>query len=325
MTATSVLPVPPKKSRGGAPHVPATRLRSPTTPPAAVERLHAIAPDLPVPRARDRRRARWLYDRTWGRTRKGAGWPLPEGTQTIQAPTPGGDVRLWHLTGAPGAGTVVLAHPDRRYGGHWFVREGWIEALQERGLGVVWFDQPGYGRGNGGSPFLYENVAAACLRAQRLDAGPVRLIGISLGAFAAAIAAAHVPLAAVVLESPYPTFGDWYRGRGWSIERAAIGAWSLAFGKSMPAVDAGHLFSTTRMPALVAWSRSDETTAAALSRALADVRPTQTYEGDSPHLGLWADPGYRAAVMDFLESASTAAPNGARAGATPASGHRVIA
>lgn len=265
--------------------------------------LDRLTPDdLPGVHPTDRRRARRLYDRAWGKTRRGSGWELPAGTQTLAVDTPLDPLRLWHLPGRPGAGTVVLAHPDRRYGGHWFVKEGWIDALQARGVGVVWFDQPGYGQGNGGSPFLYENVVTACRRADRLDAGPVRLAGISLGAFASQLATAHVPeLKAVVLESPYPTFASWYEGKRWSMDKLAINAWHIMFRRSMPAVDGLAKFHRSHMPALVAWTKNDTTTAPRLSERVAAGRPnTETYVGDAEHLGLWHEPAYRERVLAML-------------------------
>src|SRR5207244_3120572 len=52
-------------------------------------------------------------------------------------------------------GIVVLAHPDRRYGQHWFVRTGWIDWLRAQGFACLTFDFSQYGASRGGSAYLF--------------------------------------------------------------------------------------------------------------------------------------------------------------------------
>jgi two-component system, chemotaxis family, protein-glutamate methylesterase/glutaminase len=98
----------------------------------------------------ERRVAGWIARRVWLRDRRGGPWPAPEDV-------PSEPVRFQGNTGArlvgryfhheDPHGVVVCVHPDRRYGGHWFVKTGWVHALHEAGFDVLTFDLTGYGQG----------------------------------------------------------------------------------------------------------------------------------------------------------------------------------
>ncbi len=254
---------------------------------------------------RDRRLAARIYGVAWGKNRSGGPWDAPVGAVVVPVRSARGTIRAWHLPGKKGRGTVVLAHPDRRYGGHWFVREGWVEVLHEAGFGCLWFDQPNYGQGTAGSPFLAENVGAALWAAKELDDGPLQCIGVSLGSFAAALAAPNVPqLAGLVLESPYPTFTSWYEGKGHSLDRWALAAFALLFRRAMKALDARASLARFSAPLMVSWSDVDKVTPALLSKQVADARSdtVAVKVAGAPHLRLWDDSAYRARVLDFLRS-----------------------
>ena len=82
-------------------------------------------------------------------------------------------------TGPRGDAPVVLVHPVRLDLGYW---DGQIEAL--RGThDVVAFDLPGHGRTPGTPADWTLDKAAACLSQVicRLEAGPVHLVGLSVG------------------------------------------------------------------------------------------------------------------------------------------------
>lgn len=216
-----------------------------------------------------------------------------------------GTIRARHLPGKKGQGTVVLAHPDRRYGGYWFVREGWVSVLQEAGFGCLWFDQPSYGQGKAGSPFLAENVGAALWAAKGLDSGPVQCIGVSLGSFASALAAPNAPhLAGLVIESPYPTFTSWYEGKGHSLDRYALATFALLFRKAMRALDARAALARTKVPLMVAYSDVDAVTPPHLSKEFAAWRPDARLVevANAEHLQLWTDLDYQSRVVSFLQA-----------------------
>jgi alpha-beta hydrolase superfamily lysophospholipase len=241
------------------------------------------------------------------RGRRGGPWPLPDGTVPVAfRGNSGARLRGFHMPVADAKGLVVLVHPDRRYGKHWFVREGWLPWLAENGLEALAFDFPIYGESSGGSTYLHEDVLAACAEARRLrPAIPIHLVGLSLGAFACANAAPLLrDVEGMVLESPYPTFESWYQGRP-----GALRAANRLLGKALPRtygrIDAGRNIAAAKpRRILVAASRDDEVTPAALTRQVAKAAPTDrtTYlEVGGPHLGLFRHPAYREAVLATLQ------------------------
>ncbi len=268
---------------------------------------------------------RFLVDQVVGAffagNRKAGPWPVPDDLPheavIIPGPAGGSLAARWFPAVAP-RGTVVLAHPDRRYGQHWFVREGWVHFLHEAGFDVLTFDFPGYGGTPKGSMYYYEHTIAAAHFARRWSGGfPVHLVGLSMGAFAVANASPELDFVeSLVLESPYPTIGDWY-GRG--VARMAFDAMSAMFPTT-----AGRISAVRNLPRssarriLVAAPAKDRITSPELSRRVAESGPAgRTQHLEVPacdHLGLFrTSAGYRAAVLETLgltkaEAARHAAP-----------------
>ncbi len=94
-----------------------------------------------------------------------------------------------------------------------------VAALRDAGIGVLLVEYPGYGR-SGGYP-SEETVTAAFLAAYdwasqdpRVDATRIIGYGRSLGGGAVAQLAARRPIAALVLESTFPSIGELVRARG---------------------------------------------------------------------------------------------------------------
>lgn len=263
--------------------------------------MDGVPVGLPWVTHKERRRARKLYDVAWVRNRHSNPRPQPNGTVTFAAASMLGPIDVHFLAGRKGKGTVVLAHPDRRYGGHWFVREGWVDAIHASGRSVAWFDQPGYGQGTNGSPYLGENIMNVTQAVAHRDKGPVDVVGLSLGSFAAAIAAPYMPwVRRIVLESPYRTFTSWYDGRGMSAGRIALNAFKLLF-RNVNKLDTQITLAAAPQEFLVGCSDADDVTPARLSRdAIGDRDVEWVIVSDADHLGLWHDATYRQAVLDFL-------------------------
>jgi len=200
-------------------------------------------------------------------------------------------------------GVVVLAHPDRRYGQHWFAREGWVEWLLANRFEALTFDFPGYGASRGGSTYFHEDVVASALFAQR-EAGmlPVHVVGLSMGAFAAANASPKLGFVdGLVLESPYPNFAAWYGpGAKASLQRA----FERAFPRSAAQIQADRNFARCAAKrALVVAAGEDRVTRPALSRAVAEANPAARYL-ELPGLGHFEpfakSEAYREAILQVL-------------------------
>ena len=239
----------------------------------------------------------------WG-SRRGKAWPVPAHLEHDEVRFPGNSGAT--LAGryfphpAP-KGVVVLAHPDRRYGQHWFAKEGWVEWLLRHGYDVLTFDFAPFGASRGGSTYLHEDVRGAVDFARRWSHGqPVHVVGLSIGAFAVVNASPHIDVEGLVLESPYPTFNAWY-GKGWG--KWAMEAFDRIFPRTREAIQAHRNIAHARAKRiLVAASPDDEVTPLALSRAVfGHAPPTARWlEVRGPHLGLFADAGYRAAILATL-------------------------
>ena len=242
----------------------------------------------------------------WG-DRRGKPWDVP-------ATLPHDDVRFAGNSGAVLAGryfphpvpkgVVVLCHPDRRYGQHWFVREGWVEWLLRQGYDVLTFDFAPFGASRGGSTYLHEDVTGAVAFARRWSGGlPVHVIGLSIGAFAAINASPFLDdVESLVLESPYPSFNAWY-GRGpfhW-----AMWAFDRLFPRTAAVIQADRNVALAKPKrVLIAFSRSDETTPPRLTQAVAANAATGTRlleVHDAAHLALFSNPAYRQAVLETLQ------------------------
>lgn len=182
----------------------------------------------------------------------------------------------WYPTpAATPKGVVVAIHPDKRYGGHYFVRSPWLELLHEAGLDVVTFDLPGYGPEAEGHPYYHEH-AAAVIGAVRHHAGalPVHVLGVSLGAYVAVNALALLApdeVSGVVLESPYPTFRAWYGAGPFA---ALLGLFERTFRRTYRAIDAERNAAELRAArVLVGIAGGDEVTTPTLSQRVARALP----------------------------------------------------
>jgi uncharacterized protein len=244
----------------------------------------------------------------WG-DRRGKSWDVPAGLDHEEvrfAGNSGARLAGRYFPHPAPKGVVVLAHPDRRYGSHWFVREGWVEWLLRHGYEVLTFDFAPFGASRGGSTYLHEDVLGAVEFARRWSGGqPVHVVGLSIGAFAAINASPSLDVESLVLESPYPTFNAWY-GRGWG--KWAMGFFDRVFPRTRAAIQAHENIAHARAKRiLVAASPDDDVTPIHLSRAVFDEAPARTRWvpiAGAKHLGLFADQRYREAVLATLDADS---------------------
>lgn len=206
-------------------------------------------------------------------------------------------------------GTVVLCHPDKRYAQHWWIKAGWVDDLLAAGFNVLTFDFTQYGGSRGGSTYLYQEVILATEQArQRAPSTPLHVFGVSLGAYAAAVASPWLNVDSLILESPYPDFGSWYADADGQMGRAGRAAMA-SFGRIFPSTDA-MIRADARMPdaqakrILVAASKTDEITAEALSRRVAEAAPSARTKyvvlPNATHLQFRDEPAFRDAVWQAL-------------------------
>jgi fermentation-respiration switch protein FrsA (DUF1100 family) len=139
--------------------------------------------------------------------------PSPDGLQVerVSIPTATGlDVDGWALAGRPGAGSVVLVHA---YRSSRLAMRGRARFLHEAGYSVLLIDLPGHGSSPGG-PVTFgarESLAvrsAVASAKRRSRGGAVAALGVSMGGAALVLAEPPLPLAAVILESVYPTLDE---------------------------------------------------------------------------------------------------------------------
>lgn len=232
------------------------------------------APGAPSPV--ERRLVNTLVGLAFGRDRSGGPWPVPDHIphRRVSIPSTQGvtlDGR-WFPHERP-RGTVLLVHPDRRYGQHWFVKEGWVDLLHGAGYETLTFDLPGYGATRGPPTYQHEHVERAAAFARHWAGGlPLHAVGVSLGAFALANASPRLPFVdSMVLESPYPTFDDWY-GKGpalWTMR-----AFNAAFPRTASTIQAHrHVARAAPRRLLVVLAEEDEVTPPRLTEAIARAAP----------------------------------------------------
>lgn len=254
----------------------------------------------------ERRLAGGLVKTFFLRNRRGGPWLPPahlaHKAVTFEGNTGATIAGVWYPHEKP-RGAVVLAHPDRRYGKHWFAREGWIDFLHENRFEVLAFDFVGYGESRGPATYYHEDVLAAAKLARDWSGFlPVSVVGVSMGAFAVANASPRLDFAhALVLESPYPSFNAWY-GRGANLQ--IMRAFDRMFPRTSRSIQADrNVASAAARRLLVSWSPRDEVTPAALTKRVLDAAPaerTRAVEVDAPHLALFQDATYRRAILDTL-------------------------
>ncbi|HWH08491.1 MAG TPA: hypothetical protein VNX21_04770, partial [Candidatus Thermoplasmatota archaeon] len=129
------------------------------------------------------------------------------------------------------------------------------------------------------------------------------VVGVSMGAFAAANASPRMPwVESLTLESPYPSFNAWYGGR----REARIMAWfDRAFPRSSAAIQADrNVAYAVQKRVLVAYAERDDVTPPSLSRAVGERAPRDRTVvlpvAGVPHLGLIDAPEYREALLKHL-------------------------
>ena len=236
------------------------------------------------------------------RNRRGGPW-TPELAHTripFEGNTGAKLVGHWFAAERP-RGAVVLAHPDKRYGKHWFVKEGYVQLLLANGYDALTFDFVGYGESHGPATYYHEDVLAAARVAEHWAGGyPVHVLGVSMGAFAVANASPRLDFVrSLVLESPYPSFNAWYAGGAgkWAME-----AFDVLFPRSSRAIQADrNIARAAPKHILVAYSPRDDVTPPRLSRAVADAQPrAEAIEVDAPHLGFLQSDAYRKALLATL-------------------------
>lgn len=257
----------------------------------------------------ERRLAGAFVQSVFLRDRRGGPWTPPSHLRYEDVAFEGNTgARLagrWFPTSARPRGAAVLAHPDRRYAQHWFVRDGWVDFLVENGYDVLTFDFVGYGASHGPATYYHEDVEAAARFARRWAGGlPVHAIGVSMGAFAVANASPRLDFVdSLVLESPYPSFNAWY---GDGTGNVAIRAFDRLFPRSAPSIQADRNLARAKPKRiLVALSEDDAVTPPALSERVARAAPAERTRvlrvKDAQHLGLFRESdAYRRAVLDTL-------------------------
>ncbi len=241
-----------------------------------------------LPSRVERRAVGALVSLLFKRDRSGGPWRVPQHLPHEEVHFEGNSGanlsgRYFHRDNEAAAsrGVVVLVHPDRRYAQHWFVREGWVDLLTAAGFEVLTFDLTGYGQSQGPASYYHEDVAAAARFAARWSGGlPTHVIGVSIGAFAASNAAPLLDgVQSLTLESPYPSFKDWYtHGPTTPLERGigrlGTGMLGILFRRSVRATSpAINMPDAAPQRILVVATTSDQVTPDHLSQRVAQLGP----------------------------------------------------
>jgi len=262
---------------------------------------------LEPPGPRERTIVGFIVRKLWWGDRRGGPWKVPDWLPYERVAFEGNvGARLagrW-FPAAHAKGVVVLAHPDVRYAQHWFVHTGWVDALHDQGFHVLTFDFAGYGESLGGATYYLEDVVAAARFArERAPDLPLHVVGVSMGAFAAANASPTLDFVdSLVLESPYTNFNAWYgRGPG----KWAMDAMDRLFPRTSQLLQADQRLARTPVPRiLVVGAARDRVTRPELARAVAEAGPagrTTYVEYDAGHLEPFLkDPDYRLLVQRWL-------------------------
>lgn len=251
----------------------------------------------------ERRIAGFLVKNVFRAARRGGPWADPADLRHERLEFEGNTgarlVGTWFPADRP-KGVVVLVHPDRRYARQWFAREGWVHFLHASGYEVLSFDLAGYGESRGPATYYYEDVIAASHVAREWAGGlPVHVVGVSLGAFATAVASPDLPhVESIVLESPYASFNAWY-GKG-PYERA-MRAFDRLFPRTASIIQADRRIARAAPKRiLVALAENDTLTAPALTEAVARAAPadrTRLLRVPGGHLELFRRDEYRREIL----------------------------
>lgn len=119
----------------------------------------------------------------------------------------GATIHGWFVAGEPGRGAVILLHGVHADRTVMVARAGF---LSRAGYAVLLFDFQGHGESIGRQitfGFLESRDATAAVNfiRQKIPGEKIGVIGVSLGAASALLAKPPLPVAAVVLESSFPT------------------------------------------------------------------------------------------------------------------------
>lgn len=153
--------------------------------------------------------ALWVGDRLFAPTRTRMGMP-PAALGAVPvsfASASGATLAGWYASGRPSCPTLVLMHPLR---GNRQAMTGRAEFLGRAGYGLLLFDFQAHGESTGERitfgqlERLDARAAIDFARAQKPGAR-IGVIGSSLGGAAALLAEPRLPIAALVIESVYPT------------------------------------------------------------------------------------------------------------------------
>lgn len=273
-----------------------------------MERGHEAAASVQEPGRLEKRIVGSVVKAFFLRGRRGGPWPVPPHLPVRQVTLRGNSgarLAALHLDTPHPRAVIILAHPDRRYGKHWFIRAGWLDFLHTNGLAALLFDFPAYGGSRGGSTYFHDDILAGADEARRLHPDlPLHVVGLSIGAFAVANASPLLDAESLVLESPYPTFADWYGHASSSKTLGRVnGAMARVWPRTARRIDAGRNIAAARAKRiLVAATPQDKVTPMALSRRVHDAAPAAARRWlevpAAGHLELFQDASYRAALLE---------------------------
>jgi fermentation-respiration switch protein FrsA (DUF1100 family) len=127
----------------------------------------------------------------------------------------GGELGAWIAAGAPGRGSIVLAHAVR---GDRAQMLGRARFLLAAGYGVLLFDAQAHGESAGdritfGLREAHDARAAVATARARLPAGPVAYLGVSQGGAAALLGSEPLAVEALIVEAVYPALREAIRDR----------------------------------------------------------------------------------------------------------------
>ncbi|MGE8288418.1 MAG: alpha/beta hydrolase [Stenotrophomonas sp.] len=243
--------------------------------------------------------------------------PASLGARPVRIDSAAGPVSGWFVPGQADKGSVLLLHGVRSDRRQMLPRAQWLKQL---GYSVLLIDLPAHGQSPAAHITFGANEskavdAAVTFLGQQAPGRAVAVIGVSLGAASTVLSASTRQLAAVVLESMYPSLDQAVADR-LAIRLGAPGRplaplllWQLPLRLQLSADDLrpiDHL-AAIGAPVLIASGSRDRHTPIDEARALyrAAAAPKQFWEvPGAAHVDLYAhDPAaYQRVVGAFLQS-----------------------
>jgi fermentation-respiration switch protein FrsA (DUF1100 family) len=237
--------------------------------------------------------------------------------QRVEIAGPGGGTRIagWLTRGRPGAGVVLLLHALRSDRRQMAARAAFLQAA---GYTVLLIDLPAHGESLADRITFGANEArgvTAALEYLHRDFPGERVgaVAVSLGAASLVFAQPSPPLAAVVLESMYPTIEEAVADRlqlhlgGWSRALAPILLWQLPLRTGVSPQELRPIDALPKLgsPVLVVSGSLDQHTTIAETQRLYDAarEPRQLWiVPDASHVDLHgiAPATYEAKITAFL-------------------------